>query len=30
LGAPMRLEAGEDKQAFLDRARQRIIDLQTP
>ena len=29
-GAPMRLEAGEDKQDFLERARQRIIDLQTP
>lgn len=28
-GAPIRLEAGEDKQAFLDRARQRILDLQT-
>jgi 1-acyl-sn-glycerol-3-phosphate acyltransferase len=29
-GAPIRLETGEDKRAFLDRARQRIVDLQTP
>jgi 1-acyl-sn-glycerol-3-phosphate acyltransferase len=29
-GAPIRLEPGEEKNAFLLRARQRIIDLQAP
>jgi hypothetical protein len=28
-GAPMRLEPGEDKDAFLARARQAVVDLQT-
>jgi len=29
-GAPMRLRDNEDKQAFLDRARQAIVELQEP
>jgi 1-acyl-sn-glycerol-3-phosphate acyltransferase len=29
-GAPIRLSAGEDKQAFLDRARQTIVELRQP
>jgi hypothetical protein len=29
-GAPLRLAQGEEKQAFLARARQAIVDLQHP